>query len=135
MGFSHFLQKKNFATILLQFCISVPRENFENFRKNRKCENFANKIEIVQKNESFAKHKEFFKIKCKMLAKKFRKFIKNFENTRLIFKCGFTHNINIDLRTTRRHQTFCEIFAFRENIFAFRENIFVFRIICTSLKL
>ena len=90
---------------------------------------------------------QYFRNKRKILAKKVRKFIKQDKILRIQESVskrslsaspinGLTQNINIDLRTTRRHQKFCEIFAFRENIFAFRiiaKEIFAkFRFLFTS---
>ena len=87
------------------------------FRK--KCENLAKKWKSWQK-----------KTKCKILAKKLRKFIKKDFILRIqdsflkrdLFTSpmnGLSQNINIDLRTTRRHQIFREIFA----LFIFAKNL------------
>ena len=49
---------------------------------------------------------------------------------------GLTQNINIDLRTTRRHQTFCENFLFPKNIFTKKfAKCFVCKVLKNQMKI
>ena len=68
---------------------------------------FRERMEIMQKRKFREKYR-IFKNKCKILAKKIAKIHQNrlnFENLSPSPIDGLTQTMNIDLRTTRRHQT------------------------------
>jgi len=69
----------------------------QKFRK--KMQNLCEKWKLCKK-QIFCKTYRIFKNKCKILAKKLRK--RDLSASPIN---GLTQNINIDLKTTRRHQT------------------------------